>query len=52
MTGRELIQRIQELEAEDEKIYFQPKAGDAYKEVRNVNLELIGWVQEIIVITN
>lgn len=52
MTGRELIERIQELEAEDKDIYFQPKPGDAYKKVRNVSIELIGWIQEIVTITD
>ena len=52
MTGRELIERIQELKAEDKTVYFQPKPGDAYKEVRNVNIEVIGWFKEIVGIKN
>ena len=52
MTGRELIERIRELEAEDKEVWFQPKPGDAYKEVRKADIEVIGWSHEIIGIRN
>ena len=50
MTGQELIDRIHELKAENKEVYLQPKSGNAYKEVWNVDIEMIGLFQEILAI--
>ena len=52
MTGQELIDQIHELNAEELEVYFQPKPGEAYKEVTKVDIEVIGWFKEIIGIRN
>ena len=48
MTGRELIERIHELGAEDEEVWFQPEPGYAYKKVRKVEVTIIGWSKRIL----
>ena len=51
MTGKELIEKIQELNAEDKEIMIQPKPGHAFEEIKSVEITFIGWFREIVGIT-
>ncbi len=42
MTGKELIEKIQELGAEDMEVMIQPRPGYAYMSIDKVQITLLG----------
>ena len=50
MKGKEIIKWIQENNAEEVKVYFQPDRGRAYKDVTSIDFEIIRWSEEVIAI--
>ena len=48
MTGKELIEKIQELNAEDKEIMVQPRPWCEFEEIQRVEIAEVGWSREIV----